>query len=180
MKPFNLPITILLMLLMCTSIQAQESDELAGFMESQKAKLNLSNKTPVNAPNTDVYLVPPENFAINPSNNGFIHNNSATTIQVVEINNVNSEQIIKTLNTAYFAEQGFTLEHQETIVLDDGKVANLFVTSYQVGDEKFNRIFFFTGKQSTIWININFPSIVKSLIYQPLIASLKTVKHQSL
>lgn len=180
MKPFILPIITLSLLLLCTSIQAQEEDKLAGFMESQKAKLDLSNKTPVNAPNTDVYLVPPENFTMNPSSNGFIHNNSATTIQVVEINNINSEQIIASLNKDYFAKQGFVLEKKETLLLNDGSSANLFVTSYQVGEEKFNRIFFFTGEQSTIWININFPSIVKSLIYQPLIASLKTVKHQTL
>ena len=36
---------------------------------------------------------------------------------------------------------------------------------------------FFTGSDPGIWINVNYPAIVKALLYKPIIESLKTV-HQ--
>ncbi|MDA3912439.1 MAG: hypothetical protein PF448_13885 [Bacteroidales bacterium] len=166
--------------LMVISPASHAQDELSDFVKRQNAKLDLSKEDALQAPNTNVSMVPPENFELNPTTNGFIHEGSATTIQIMEINNVSAESITKSLNAEYFENQGFKLESKQEIQLNDGGSATVYVTYFNVNGEEFYRLFFFTGNEKTIWINVNFPAIVKGLLQKPIIASLKTVKQQSL
>jgi len=155
-------------------------DELSEFVKRQNAKLELSEKDALQAPNTNISMVPPENFELNPATNGFIHNGSATTIQIMEINNVSTANITTSLNSEYFEEQGFKLESKQDIQLNNGNFATVYLTKFTANEEDFYRLFFFTGNEKTVWINVNFPAIVKGLLYKPIIASLKTVKQQTL
>jgi hypothetical protein len=167
-------------MLLAISPASHAQDELSDFVKRQNAKLDLSEKDALKAPNTNVSMVPPENFELNPATNGFIHEGSATTIQIIEINNVSAESITASLNAEYFEKQGFKLESEQEIQLNNGKTANIYITHFEVNGEAFYRIFFFTGNENTIWINVNFPAIVKGLLQKPIIASLKTVKQQAL
>jgi len=167
-------------LLTIISTTSYAQDELSDFVKRQNEKLNLSAKDAQQAPNTNVHMVPPEDFELNPSTNGFIHKGSATTIQIMEINNVSAAKIIKSLDAEYFDKQGFKLESRADIQLNNGKNAIIYLTQYNTNGEDFYRLFFFTGNEKTIWINVNFPAIVKILLYEPIIASLKTVRQQSL
>ncbi|MEA1874080.1 MAG: hypothetical protein U9N51_06595 [Bacteroidota bacterium] len=167
-------------MLMAINSTCYAQDELTDFVKRQNAKLDLSEKDAIEAPNTNVSIIPPENFELNPATNGFIHEGSATTIQIMEINNVSVKNVTTSLNTEYFKNQEFNLESKQDIQLNNGNFATIYLTKYTVNEEDFYRLFFFTGDKKTIWINVNFPAIVKDLLYKPIIASLKTVKQQSL
>jgi hypothetical protein len=154
-------------------------NELSDFVQRKHETLDLSTQKAQKAPNTHVMMVPPENFVLNPGLSGFIHNGSSTTIQVLEINNVSSQKIRESLNAAYFKAQGFKLESQEIITLNNGEEAIVYLTQFTVNNENFCRLLFFTGEETTIWINVNYPAIVKTLLHKPIIASLKTVRQQA-
>ncbi|MFO7879339.1 MAG: hypothetical protein ACQES0_05990 [Bacteroidota bacterium] len=173
MKPKYLLLTMWAILFSFSSVAQTEA--LEEFSEKQKERLDKSNAPKTEAPNTDVHIAPPEDFIVQPSINGFIHKGSSTSIQVIEIHNVCCEAVIKSLSKNYFKEQGFDLIKSESIQLHNGDTGKLYLTKYSAGGENYRRIFFFTGIDNTVWININYPTIVEGLIYKPIVASLKTV-----
>jgi hypothetical protein len=158
-----------------TTLSYAQSDDLQAFADNQQARLDKSDADRVTAPNTNVKLAPPDDFVKESTINGFIHKGSSTSIQVITIRNAGYQSVTKALTNEYFQKQGFTLEKTEEMTLQNGEPAKLFITSFKTGSENYQRIFFFTGKENTIWINVNYPEIVKGLLYKPVISSLKTV-----
>ncbi|MFW6302033.1 MAG: hypothetical protein ACOC01_00780 [Bacteroidales bacterium] len=173
MKPKYLLLTMWAVMISFAS--AAQTEALEDFSEKQRARLDKSNAPKTEVPNTNVHIAPPADFDVQPSINGFIHKGSSTSIQVIEIHNVCCETVIKSLSKNYFKEQGFELIKSERIRLHNGDAGKLYLTKYTAGEENYRRIFFFTGINNTVWININYPTIVEGLIYKPIVASLKTV-----
>ncbi|MGC9331708.1 MAG: hypothetical protein ACP5DZ_07520 [Bacteroidales bacterium] len=162
-------------LILPLSAQHEELKELEALRDKQNAMLEYSEEDMVNVPGMDVRMAPPEHFEFSESINGFLHKGSSASIQILEIQNVSMTDVTKTLNHAYFEQQGFQLTKESMIELNNGEKAKIYLTNYEVNNEKYERIFFFTGTENTIWINVNYPAIVKDLLYKPIISSLKTV-----
>ncbi|MDA3819041.1 MAG: hypothetical protein PF590_00995 [Candidatus Delongbacteria bacterium] len=150
--------------------------ELEDLRDKQNAMLEYSEEDMVEIPGKDIVMAPPEYFEYNDSIGGFFHPGSSTSIQILEIQNASMTDATKSLNQAYFETQGFHLKKDSVLQLNSGKQAKIYITDYTVNNEKYERIFFFTGNEKTIWINVNYPIIVKDLVYKPVISSLKTVK----
>ncbi len=173
MKLFRL--IVVAIIISISGLSYGQNDDLKAFSEEQLARLDKSDAERVNAPNTDVKIAPPESFVKESTINGFIHKGSSTSIQVITIRNAGYQSVTKSLTNEYFEKQGFTLEKTEEMILQNGEPAKLYITSFSTNAEKYQRIFFFTGKENTIWINVNYPKIVEGLLYKPVISSLKTV-----
>lgn len=154
---------------------AQTTKDLGSFTANKQASIKTDNQNLIQAPNTKVYLTPPAHFTANPEINGFIHKGSSSTIQVVEIANINPDAVTTSLDSSYFSIQGFYLKNTENILLNNGENGIIYTTTYTIKNEEYYRLFFFTGETNTVWINVNFPAIVKILLYDPIIESLKTV-----
>ncbi|MFO7791120.1 MAG: hypothetical protein R6V32_11170 [Bacteroidales bacterium] len=168
-------ILILLLFSVQASGQNEDMEDLEDFRKKQSSELEFDKEDMVDIPEMDIRMAPPEGFEFHDSLNGFVHKGSSASIQILEIENVGMKNATESLTQEYFKQQGFQLEKESVLQLNNGKKAKIYVTDYTVKDENYQRIFFFTGNKNTIWINVNYPMIVKDLIYKPIIASLKTV-----
>ncbi len=151
-------------------------EKLQDFSNTQQAMLEYDKEDMVKVPGKDVIMAPPEHFEYTDSIEGFFHPGSSTSLQVLEIKNVSMMDVTGSLTSSYFENQGFHLKKDSTLRLNNGNKAKIYITEFSVSNEKYERIFFFTGEENTIWINVNYPSIVRDLIYKPVMSSLKTVK----
>lgn len=170
----NQILTLLLFVLisLISTAQAEHADSLHNLNNED---IQLKNNEKIKAPGTSVFIVPPKHFEEKRSANGFIHKGSSTIIQIQEIEGIGYKKTIKKLDHDHFKSQDFKLKEEKDIKLNDGEKAHLFIAEYIAENEKYERLMLFTGKESTIWVNVNYPAIVKPLIYKPVIASLKTI-----
>ncbi len=175
MKDIVCLLSLLFVLILPLSAQNDALKELEDFRDKQNSMLEYSEDDMVKIPDTDISMAPPEHFEFSESLNGFFHKGSSSSIQILEIQNVSMKNVTKSLTQAYFEKQGFHLKKESVLQLDNGNKAKIYLTNYKVNNENYQRIFFFTGKKNTIWINVNYPAIVKDLLYKPIISSLKTV-----
>ncbi|MBI4646625.1 MAG: hypothetical protein HY738_08565 [Bacteroidia bacterium] len=143
-------------------------------LSAQKAELQ---DTIIHVPGTKVRMIPPKYFLPNEQIKGFIHQKSASTIQVNEIEGTAYPLIVDGMTDVHFASQNVELVSKEEINTDDGKHGMLYVVSFTVKEVKFERIMYFTGDyNNTIWVNANYPVLLKPLIYNTLRQSLLTVE----
>jgi hypothetical protein len=177
MKNIICLMSLLFVLIAPLSAQNEGIKKLEDFSEKQKSMLEYSEDDMVNIPGMDISMAPPAHFKHDESLPGFLHKGTSASIQILEVQNIKMETVTKSLTQAYFEQQGFQLEKESVLLLDNGKKAKIYLTNYNVNDEDYQRIFFFTGGKNTIWINVNYPAVVKDLIYKPIISSLKTIKH---
>lgn len=155
---------------------AQENN-LDEFVESQNEKLVYDANKLVQAPNTNVFLIPPEHFIEDPSINGFVHSGSATTIQVIEVPGVSYSIIEQSMSKDYIESQNYILHEKVNIVTENGSEAVIYLVRFTSNDLEYERAMFFTGQENTIWINVNYPLSIKKLIFPAIEACLKSVQY---
>lgn len=97
-------------------------------------------------------------------------------MQVIEIKGVSYKKVTSSLNASYFEGQGFHLIESKQLQLKSGKMAFIYRTNYSVNNADYERIFFFTGNENTLWINVNYPLVMKPLVYNVVENSLKSVR----
>lgn len=153
-----------------------QENNLDNFVESQQNKLIYDESKLIQAPNTNVFIIPPEHFIQDAGINGFVHPGSATTIQVIEVPGKNLKQLINSMTDEYITEQGYTFIGKEEIITESGNPAILYFVQFTSNELEYERIMFFTGDENLIWININYPLTIKKLIYPAVEACLKSVQ----
>ncbi|MBN2778122.1 MAG: hypothetical protein JXR36_10775 [Bacteroidales bacterium] len=153
-----------------------QENNLDEFVAEQQAKLVYDESKLIQAPNTQVLLIPPEHFVADPKINGFAHPGSATTIQVIEIPERSYKSIDKSMTEEYIKSQGYEFKERQTMITEKGNNAVIYFVSFIAEDIEYERAMFFTGDQNTIWINVNYPLSIKKLIYPAIEATLKSVQ----
>lgn len=176
MKSVFCLLSILFVISLSLVAQNDGLKDLEDLRDKQNALLEYSEEDMVEIPGKDIVMAPPEYFEYNDSIGGFFHPGSSTSIQILEIQNASMSDATESLNQTYFETQGFHLKKDSVLTLNNGNSAKIYITDYTVNNEAYERIFFFTGHDKTIWVNVNYPAIVKDLVYKPVMSSLKTVK----
>lgn len=127
-------------------------------------------------PNTNVRMQPPKEFKPFGPAHGFIHLGSASTIQVNEIEGTPWPVIVNGMTQEHFDSQEVELISGEEID-SEGKHGMMYLISYVVKETEFERIMYFTGDyNNTIWINANYPAIMRPLIYNAMRQSVLTAE----
>ncbi|MEI7596138.1 MAG: hypothetical protein WCK02_10355 [Bacteroidota bacterium] len=129
-------------------------------------------------PEINIQITPPQYFSKLPNNAiGFIHNPTASSIQIAEIKNTAYFMVIKGLDSAYFRSQNLDFLNRKDVVTNDGKKGVLYLVKFKVEGVEFERIMIFTGDYNrTIWLNANFPAMGHETLYEVLLSSLLTIK----
>jgi hypothetical protein len=153
-----------------------QENNLDEFVAEQQAKLVYDESKLIQAPNTQVLLIPPEHFEADPKINGFAHPGSATTIQVIEVPGRSYKSIDKSMTEEYIKSQGYEFKERKLMQTQNGNEAVVYFVSFTAEEIEYERAMFFTGKENTVWININYPLSIKNLIYPAIEATLKSVQ----
>ncbi len=127
-------------------------------------------------PGTTVKIKPPMHFVAYKKINGFIHPGSSSTIQVTEIPEIPYVMYTKGLTASYFEKQGVKLISELDVTTTKNKPGKMYIVSFSSNGVEFERIMLFTGDYNhTIWINANYPVMVKFLLFDALKRSVLTV-----
>lgn len=131
----------------------------------------------INFPNTAIKFKPPAHFVTYEKINGFMHPGSSSTIQATEIQGTPYVLYTKALTADYFEKQGFKLVSKEDIKTKDNKNGTLYTVTFTVKGIDYERMMFFTGDYNrTVWINANYPVMVKFLLFETLKRSILSVQ----
>ncbi|MCK9611720.1 MAG: hypothetical protein PHR81_12620 [Bacteroidales bacterium] len=144
---------------------------------------NNSNNRFFKATIQNIIMDIPEGFAAVENQPGFLHKGSASTIMVSEINNSPVSFTFNHLNPEQFEKDGSTLVNTEKIKTLSGSDALLYTLKFMVTNKddiknniEFERLILFTGDENTtICLVANYPTLVKSLISEPIKKSLFSV-----
>lgn len=145
-------------------------------------------KSYITVPETDLSIVPPAFFKgfIKDGKFGLIHEGAASSISFEIIIGVPYTMVIANMNAEYFKKQNIELIAQETVKTAENKDACLFLVGFDVKskdgkqDVKYERLMLFTGTYNrTIWINANYPSVVRKVLLATLRHSLLSIKYSN-
>ena len=152
---------------------------LNGIIFCQNEIVNDSLPKLTQVADFNVCLVVPQYFEVDVAINGFQHQGSMATIQVQELSKVTISAFEKNMTPEYFETQGFTFKHKKQIILDNASNALLYYVGFQTDELEFERIMFFTENKENnkmIWINVNYPLIMKNLLEIAIDNCLKSVR----
>ncbi|MBN2779184.1 MAG: hypothetical protein JXR36_16245 [Bacteroidales bacterium] len=140
-----------------------------------------TNYTPgelVQIPGTSVTLVPPEHFLVSENIPGLLHPGSSTTVQVQEVIGTSYIMIDQAMTPEHFESQNVTLISKENVKMQNGMSGVLYLVEFTVKGYDYERIMLFAGDyNNTIWINANYPTSAKSLLYDVLVECLLTAQY---
>ncbi len=168
-------IALFVFMVLCLMGYSQENN-LDEFVAGQQTKLVYDQSKLIQAPNTNVFLIPPEHFVADPTINGFVHLGSATTIQIIEIPDKPYAVIDEAMSETHIKSQGYTFKERQEITTETGKKSVIYFVGFTSSDVEYERAMFFTGEQNTVWINVNYPLSIKKLIYPAVVETLKSVQ----
>ncbi len=141
--------------------------------------------TYINVPNSSIKIIPPAYFKPFSKDGkfGFMHEGASSTISFQVIPGTPYLMIVQGMNDEFFNKQNVKLISSEDVKTKSGKDGKMYIVSFKVksrdGKQEYDyeRIMFFTGDLSqTVWINANYPVVVKKILYDVLKASLLTVQ----
>jgi hypothetical protein len=140
-----------------------------------------TNYTPgelVQIPGTSVTLVPPEHFLVSENIPGLLHPGSSTTVQVQEVIGTSYVMIDQAMTPEHFESQNVTFVSKEYVKMQNGMSGVLYLVEFTVKGYDYERLMLFAGDyNNTIWINANYPSSAKSLLYDVLVECLLTAQY---
>ena len=129
----------------------------------------------------NISITPPEGFKQVDFFIGFFNYSNGTSIQIETVDSVAYVLVAEGLNNENLNAQGVTLISKEKVTNVHGKSGILVTMEFEVtqNDEirKYERMSFLTGDMNTtIFINANYPVLVKELVYESVKNSLLTAK----
>jgi hypothetical protein len=126
-------------------------------------------------PKTNVSITPPKTFRADNQGN-LIHDWTGSSIQCTIVN-ANYLSLLKTINKETFEKQGYTYINQQTLSTRTNKEGTLFLIGFTSNGMEYERIVFFIGNNNqTAWLSINYPVMMKSLIFETIENCLTTIE----
>ena len=133
---------------------------------------------------THFSIQPPEHFNYSEKLNGFIHPGSASSIVITEAENISWIQACQDLTPENLSGQNVSLISMEDIQLKNGMKGRFYVMRLIVASNdstkqnmEFERLMLFTGDyHRTGWLNANYPSLLKPVLYDILRESMLSVE----
>ncbi len=124
-------------------------------------------------PGFDIAIIPPEHFIFAEEIPGYIHPGTSASIQIKEIKGTSWPIIDRAMTPEHFKSQGVNFITREEVELKSGLSGVIYTVSFEAKGVPFERIMLFAGDYNkTIWINANYPVMVKKTVIKPIINSL--------
>jgi hypothetical protein len=150
--------------------------------DTTKVIKNLGKRTVV--ANTHFSMQAPEHFNYSEKLKGFIHPGSAASIVITEAEGISWIQACQTLTAENLNGQNVSLLEQEEVQLKNGMKGKFFVMRITIASNdtakqnmEFERLMLFTGDYNlTGWINANYPSMLRPVLYDILKESMLSVE----
>ena len=136
-------------------------------------------------PGTDIRLIPPAYFKpfVKGGNYGFMHEGAAASISAKEVKGTPYVMVVQALTKEYIEKQGMKYIGREEVKTKSGKDGVLIAVSFKVkstdGKQEidYERLMLFTGDYSkTVWVQGNYPAMVKKVLYLVIRESLLSVE----
>ncbi len=151
--------------------------------DTTKVIVKLGERTAVKG--TSVTLQPPDKFTYSEKIKGFVHPGSAASMAVAEAEGISWIQACQSLTQASLSGQSVSLITQEDVILKDGVTTGRFFVMRIIiksndstkQDLEFERLMLFAGDyHHTVWVNSNYPALLKPLLYATLRESMLSVE----
>lgn len=127
-------------------------------------------------PNTRIKIIPPLHFISYKKINGFLHTGSSSTIQASEVQGTPYVMYTKGMTPEFFEKQGVKLISEEDVVTKNNKKGKIYIVTFSSNGVDFERMMLLTGDYDhTIWINANYPVVVKFLLFDVIKKSVLSV-----
>jgi hypothetical protein len=172
-----------LLILTCFAIVFGQS-VCVGQKVSQQQKDSLLNNWQ-EIPGTDIKIIPPAYFKpfIKDGKYGFMHEGAAASISIQEVKGSPYVMVVQSLTKDYIESQGMKYISREDVKTKQGKDGVIIAVGFTVKstDGKQNidyeRLMLFTGDYSkTVWVQGNYPVLVKKVLYLVIRESLLSVQ----
>ncbi len=174
----TLPLFLLLLAFFCLNIEA------AAQQVSQKQKDSLLNNWQ-DIPGTSIRMIPPAYFMpfVKEGKYGFLHEGTAASVSAQEVPGAPYVMVVQALTKDYIEKQGMKFISREEVRTKAGKDAVIIAVSFKVKskdgkqDVDYERLMLFTGDHArTIWVQGNYPVVVKKVLYLVIRESLLSVQ----
>ena len=135
-------------------------------------------------PGTDIKIIPPAYFKpfVKDGKFGFMHEGAAASISIQEVKGTPYVFVTQALTKDYIEKQGMKYISREDVKTKQGKDGVIIAVGFTVkstdGKENvdYERLMLFTGDYSrTVWVQGNYPVIVKKVLYLVIRESLLSV-----
>jgi len=121
----------------------------------------------------NIAMIPPEHFIFAKDIPGYIHAGTSASIQIKEIDGTSWPIIDRAMTPEHFESQGVKFLNREEVELKSGLSGVLYTVSFEAKGVPYERVMLFAGDyNNTIWINANYPVMVKKTVFKPIINSL--------
>jgi hypothetical protein len=149
------------------------SPELSDYFIRNIEEIPYDKQLIDTVPGFNIAIIPPEHFIFAKDIPGYIHPGTSASMQIKEIDGTSWPIIDRTMTAEHFESQGVTFIHREEVELKSGISGVLYTVSFTAKGVPFERIMLFAGDYNkTIWINANYPVMVKKTVIKPIINSL--------
>lgn len=126
-------------------------------------------------PKSTLTFTPPKSFR--KDNQGdIVHDWTGSSIQCTIVN-AEYASLLKTIHKETFVKQGYTYINQYLLTTKQGKEGTIFLIGFKSSETEYERIVFFIGHNGqTAWVSINYPLMMKTLLYETLENCLTTIE----
>lgn len=130
---------------------------------------------------SDISITPPTGFKQVDFFVGFFNYSNGASIQIQKVDSIAYVLVAEGLSQENLDAQDVTLVSKENVTTTDGKSGILVIMEFEITQNeeirKYQRMSFLTGDMNnTIFINANYPVLVKDLVYDAIKNSLLTAK----
>ncbi|MEA1873409.1 MAG: hypothetical protein U9N51_03135 [Bacteroidota bacterium] len=173
-KAILIGLLIVLPGLMFAQEQVRDSSpELSDYFIRNIEEIPYDKQLLDTVPGFDIAIIPPEHFIFAKDVPGYIHAGTSTSIQIKEIDGTSWPIIDRAMTAEHFESQGVNFISREEVNLKSGLSGVIYTISFKAKGIAYERIMLFAGDYNkTIWINANYPVIVKKTVIKPIINSL--------
>ncbi len=126
-------------------------------------------------PKTNIKFTPPKTFRADSAGN-IVHDWTGSSIQHTIVNTPYAK-LIKSISKETFEKQGFIYINQQNLSTTQAIEGTLYIIRFTSNTVEYERMVYFIGKDSqTLWLSINYPVMMKSLLYEVFENSLLTIQ----
>lgn len=150
---------------------------------SMLVALSLQAQEKVYFAESNISIVPPVGFKQVDFFKGFFNYSNGASIQIESVDSIAYLLVAEGFTQANLTSQGVTLISKENITSPSGQKGILVTLRFEVSQEgetrQYERLSYLTGDMNrTIFLNANYPVLVKELVYESIKTCLLTAQFE--
>lgn len=133
--------------------------------------------TPVQCPADLRLITVPEGFVESTSFNGYLHLNSATSIVMTSIENINFIRLCAGMTPDFFAANGLTSVEEKDFTSTNNVSGRYYKAYFVLNELPHVRYIVFSGDLNrTLWLNITYPRMFEPIIEKEISGIINSIK----